>query len=498
MPGRDIGQRLPGPENEEFRLSDYIGRGAFGEVYRAVGETTGTIVAVKILSTSGEFEGPQAEHSIMNEAKLAAEISHPNVVSVLHFASDPQVGPYLMMEYVSGGTLRELLDSQSQAEQLLDLARATTIMLEIAQGVRAVNERLVHRDIKPDNILISGDRFKVADFGISKLVAERTRTRTFKGVGPITHMAPEAWQLENNTTKLDVYSAGLVFYEILTLRNPLEGVAKGANDFDAWRQAHLYHPVPDVRTLRDDVPLSVSQLLSRMVSKRPQDRPDWNEIIEVVASWPEQQDDGSPIQQIIERAVARREDLERERLEAERLQGQSEHVEQVYRASFAEVLTRFNSIVAEFNSHFQHGQIRRSDTRIGAVYEIPGSSRMSILLFPRRETGTQVSGGELIGGAVMTLEGGASANLLLVRDNVEDLYGRWLGCKVSISGLVYPQKALSRLSSMPATVPFGFQNETDFYDHMVHAGGGMHIFTYDLEPEVDVLFRQLLETAFSQ
>lgn len=209
MPGRDIGRKLRGPENEEFRITDYLGRGAFGEVYRAVGESTGTVVAVKILS-GGEFEGPEAEQSLLNEAKLAAEITHPNVVRVLHSATDPDLGPFLMMEYVPGGTLRAFLDSQ--AAQLLDLPRARTIMLEIAQGARAVNERLIHRDMKPDNILIAGDRFKVADFGISKLVAERTRTRTFKGIGPISHMAPEAWHFETNTTKLDVYSVGLVFY----------------------------------------------------------------------------------------------------------------------------------------------------------------------------------------------------------------------------------------------------------------------------------------------
>ena len=111
-----------------------------------------------------------------------------------------------MMEFVSGGTLAELLRAQQGANALIPLPRAREMLVDIAQGARAINERLVHRDIKPDNILIEGSRLKISDFGISKVIDEQTRTHTFKGAQHIAYMAPEGWEIETNTFKLDVYS----------------------------------------------------------------------------------------------------------------------------------------------------------------------------------------------------------------------------------------------------------------------------------------------------
>ncbi|GAH94631.1 unnamed protein product, partial [marine sediment metagenome] len=145
---------------------------------------------------------------------------------------------------------------------------AYDIMLQIAQGAKEINSKIVHRDIKPDNILVSSDTFKISDFGLSKLVAEQTRTRTFKGMGPIQYIAPEAWQLQKNTPQMDVYSVGLVFHEILTLKHPLLELVSDPSHVEAWREAHLFTTVPDVRETRPDVTLQLAQLLGRMISKR--------------------------------------------------------------------------------------------------------------------------------------------------------------------------------------------------------------------------------------
>ena len=99
----------------------------------------------------------------------------------------------------------------------IPMPRAVEMMIDIAQGARAINEKLVHRDIKPDNILIEGKTLKIGDFGISKFVDESTRLQTFKGGQHIAYMAPEGWVGEANTFKLDVYAVGLVFFEILAL-----------------------------------------------------------------------------------------------------------------------------------------------------------------------------------------------------------------------------------------------------------------------------------------
>ena len=120
-------------------------------------------------------------------------------------------------------------------------------MIDIAQGVRAINERLIHRDIKPDNILIDDTHLKIGDFGISKVIDEQTRTMTFKGGQHIFYMAPEGWEGQTNTFKLDVYSVGLVFYEILTLNHPLRQFVPDPNDWRDWQKAHLFSACPDIR-----------------------------------------------------------------------------------------------------------------------------------------------------------------------------------------------------------------------------------------------------------
>ncbi len=211
MAGERIGIEVTGPGGEVFKLVDYLGHGAFGDVYRGTNTSSGVVVAVKLLPIN-ELSNPDSKIALLNEIKLAQQISHPNVVRVLHVNDDTSTstGPYLMMEYVPGGTLASLFRTQSAAKTVVPLARAREMMMDIAQGTRAINEKLIHRDIKPDNVLLDGTRLKISDFGISKVVDERTRTHTFKGGQHVRYMAPEGWEGDTNTLKLDVYSGGLV------------------------------------------------------------------------------------------------------------------------------------------------------------------------------------------------------------------------------------------------------------------------------------------------
>src|SRR3984893_5363368 len=274
MPSAPLGTSFIGPNGETFKIADFLGQGAFGEVYRASGEPSGTVVAVKLLPL-GSLASPDSKIALLNEINSAQQIKHPNVVQVLHVndGTSSQIGPYVVMEYVSGGSLAKVL----RAGTLIPVNRAVEMMIDIAQGARAINEKLIHRDIKPDNVLIEASKLKIGDFGISKFVDESTRLHTFKGHQHIWYMAPEGWENQANTIKIDVYSVGVVFYEVLTMKHPLLRHVNDPSNFLDWEKAHLYQQCPDVRTFRNEVPLSIAQLLSRMVSKKPTDRPFWDE-----------------------------------------------------------------------------------------------------------------------------------------------------------------------------------------------------------------------------
>lgn len=310
MPSVALGTSFAGPNNEIFKITDFLGQGAFGEVYRAVGETLGTVVAVKLLPL-GALASTDSKLALLNEIRAAQQIKHPNVVQVLHVndGTSPQIGPYVVMEYVSGGSLAKVLRAQEQSGTPMPLNRAIEMMLDIAQGAKAINERLIHRDIKPDNVLIEGGKLKIGDFG--------TRLHSFKGCQHIAYMAPEGWENQANTVKLDVYAVGLVFYQILTLKHPLLDKVPDPSNFLDWEKAHLFQLCPDVHGFRNQIPLSIAQLLSRMVSKRPGDRPFWHEVLNVLSQPELNSSTKNPtVTAAVEAAVARNRELQRKELES--------------------------------------------------------------------------------------------------------------------------------------------------------------------------------------
>jgi len=307
-------------------------------------------------------------------------------------------------------------------------------------------------------------------------------------------MAPEGWANQTNTIKIDVYSVGLVFYEILTLKHPLLWHVNDPGNFLDWEKAHLYQQCPDVRTLRNDVPLSIAQLLSRMVSKRPNERPFWEEVLSVLS----QPEIGSSaknptVTAAVEAAVARNQELKWKEIQARAQQDERHKQLELYRYVCGTLLEQLNPVIEQFNQEFQHGQItRRGDAGL-IIYDIPLGQTIQVSFFEPKG-GIKIRNGELIGGGWIGLSRGRSANLVLLKHSADDLYGHWMICELRIMGLINPATLIGQFGITRDTIePFGLK-DAHFYEQMQYVGMG-HIFNYNFSDDVVGFFATLIHVA---
>jgi eukaryotic-like serine/threonine-protein kinase len=268
------GATLNGPSGKKITIDAVIARGGLGQVFAGTLPDS-TRVAVKTVLTAPLDDDELV--ALQNEAKHASAIAHTNVVRVLHVEDGSETGhpPYIVMEYVEGGTLRTIIDQHRVAKTKIPVDELRALFLQIALGMAAINEHIVHRDLKPENVLFESASgvLKVADFGLAKLADAATRSVTFKGWGTRPYQAPEAFEHGPNTVRMDIYSAGVLFFELATLEWPL-APRPGDNSPLAWRHAHLLSPPKDVSIQRADLPIELRQLIMLMLQKDPSRRPE--------------------------------------------------------------------------------------------------------------------------------------------------------------------------------------------------------------------------------
>jgi len=264
-------------------------------------------------------------------------------------------------------------------------------------------------------------------------------------------------------------------------------------DFLDWEKAHLYQPCPDVRTSRNDVPLSIAQLLSRMVSKRPDDRPYWDEVLNVLSqpSVVSGTTKNPTITAAVEAAVARKEQEKRKELELLAQRDKRETQLDLYRYSCAALLAQLDPVVEQFNQEFQYGQITRREEAGIIFYHIPQCHSIQVSFFRPPDSPMKVRNGEVIGGGWIGLSQGISANVVLLKHGADDLYGRWSICEIKISGIVNPPSLIGQFGITKHTVePFGFKAEY-FYEQMQYVGMA-HVFNYFFSDDVTGFFAKLI------
>ena len=248
-----------------YELMGVIGRGNMGEVYKGVGNSK--TVAIKIMQTNLFQDDKNMHQRFEREGKIT--LNHPNIVKTLGAGEQDGIF-YILMEYVEGVTLKQLLVEREH----LPFTEITPYLHELANAIDYAHEQgYVHRDIKPSNIMFRRGGTNqprgvmLMDFGIAKFLGDTTSLTGSAAVGTIDYMAPE--QIKDSTTvdfRADIYALGVVLYETLTGVLPFKG------NVAQVLFAHVNQPAPDIRQLRPDLSLSVSIAIQRALMKDPDDR----------------------------------------------------------------------------------------------------------------------------------------------------------------------------------------------------------------------------------
>lgn len=251
---------------DRYRLDSRAGAGGMATIYRARDLTLDRDVAVKVLHPH-LMDDEGLRERFRTEARHAAKLLHPNIVNVFDTGDrhGPDGLPWIVMEFVDGPSLREVITQRSQ----LSPAEALSIVEPVASALARAHEGgLIHRDIKPENVLIAADGTpKVADFGIARAVAETSHTQTGTLIGSVHYMAPELVSGKPATTATDQYALGIVLYELLTGSQPLP-----AESPMAIALRHAQEPVPPAALLAPDIPAALDHVIARATALRPEDR----------------------------------------------------------------------------------------------------------------------------------------------------------------------------------------------------------------------------------
>jgi predicted Ser/Thr protein kinase len=249
---------------DRYELTELVGTGGMSSVYKAHDTLLERNVALKILHEHYSDDDEFVER-FKREARSVAQLSHPNIVTVID-RGEADGRQFIVFEYIDGESLKELLVRSGR----LPVVRALELAREIARGLAFAHEHgLVHRDVKPQNVLLNGDgHAKVTDFGIARsLDVEHSVTQTGTVLGTSNYIAPEQASGQPVDTQTDVYSLGVVLYELLAGDVPFPG-----ENFVSVAMKHVNQPPPNLLDVRRDVPLRVAAAVDRALEKDPNQR----------------------------------------------------------------------------------------------------------------------------------------------------------------------------------------------------------------------------------
>jgi len=249
--------------NDRYEVIRSIGEGGMANVYLAYDTILDRNVAVKVLR--GDLSGDEKfVRRFQREALSASSLAHPNIVEMYDVGEDNGVY-FIVMEYIEGKTLKQLLKKRGT----LTLSESIDIMLQLTDGMaHAHDSYIIHRDLKPQNIMIKDDgQIKITDFGIAMALNATQLTQTNSVMGSVHYLPPEQASGKRCTTKSDIYSMGIIFYELLSGSLPF----KGDNAVEIALK-HMRDPLPSLREENNAIPQSIENIIRRATAKNPKNR----------------------------------------------------------------------------------------------------------------------------------------------------------------------------------------------------------------------------------
>ena len=262
----------------QFKITDRIGAGGMGTIYKAnsLMDKTET-VALKVLRDD-LFEDESSRKRFKQEAAIIDQLDHPNIVKVYERGQSGD-NLFIAMELLEGGTLAQKISR----ERKIKLSESAHIMFQVASALNKIHAKnIIHRDLKPDNIMLvekNGDPnfVKLLDFGLAKMQHQTRLTQTGIVIGTINYMSPEQISGEGSFAASDIYSLGIIFYEMITGEKPF----LGETTVDVMKQILDKSPIEPIR-FRFDISFELNHLIMRMLIKEKEKRPTIEEILEVL------------------------------------------------------------------------------------------------------------------------------------------------------------------------------------------------------------------------
>ena len=249
--------------NDRYEVKALIGEGGMANVYLGYDSILERDVAIKVLR--GDLaDDEKFVRRFRREAQSASLLNHPNIVQIYDVGEDDG-NFYIVMEYINGQTLKQIIKKRKR----LSISETIDIMCQLTDGLSSAHDSyIIHRDIKPQNIMILDDGMvKITDFGIAMAVNASDLTQTNSVMGSVHYLPPEQASGKGSTIKSDIYSLGIMLYEMLAGTMPFRG--ETAVEI---AMKHLKTPMPSIRKLRDDVPQSLENIILKAAAKNPKNR----------------------------------------------------------------------------------------------------------------------------------------------------------------------------------------------------------------------------------